>query len=63
MTPHAFRWMVASVVRDEHGPALAQQQLSHAKLATTEAHYLARQTHGPDVRATLEKFAGQQSGD
>lgn len=33
--------------------SLAQQQFSHAKLATTEAHYLQRKTHGPDVRATL----------
>lgn len=61
VTPHSFRRTVATVVRDAHGPALAQQQLSHAKLATTEAHYLQRQTRGPDVRATLEKFAGQQS--
>lgn len=57
VTPHSFRRTVATVVRDSHGPALAQQQLSHAKLATTEAHYLQRQTQGPDVRATLERFA------
>jgi integrase len=58
VTPHSFRRTVATVVRDAHGPALAQQQLAHAKLATTEAHYLQRHTQGPDVRATLEKFAG-----
>lgn len=63
ITPHSFRRTVASVVRDAMGPALAQQQLSHAKLATTEAHYLQRQTRGPDVRAVLDKFAGQESGD
>ncbi len=63
VTPHSFRRTVATVVRDDHGPALAQQQLSHSKLATTEAHYLQRQTHGPDVRSTLDKFAGQESGD
>lgn len=63
VTPHSFRRTVATVVRDAHGPALAQQQLSHAKLATTETHYLQRQTQGPDVRATLDKFAGQQSGE
>jgi len=62
VTPHSFRRTVATVVRDDHGPALAQQQLSHAKLATTEAHYLQRQTHGPDVRVTLDKFAGQDGG-
>jgi hypothetical protein len=44
-------------------PAQAQQQLSHAKLATTEAHYLQRQTRGPDVRAVLDKYAGGDSGD
>lgn len=63
VTPHSFRRTVATVVRDALGPAQAQQQLSHAKLATTEAHYLQRQTRGPDVRAVLDKFAGQESGD
>jgi integrase len=58
ITPHSFRRTVATVVRNAHGPALAQQQLSHAKLDTTEKHYLERQTHGPDVRATLDAFMG-----
>ena len=62
ITPHSFRRTVATVVRDAMGPAEAQQQLSHAKLATTEAHYLQRETRGPDVRGVLDKFAGQQSG-
>jgi integrase len=57
VVPKAFRSTVASVVRDDHGPAVAQQQLSHAQLATTEAHYLQRQTRGPDVRQTLDNFA------
>lgn len=57
VTPHSFRRTVATVVRDDLGPALAQQQLSHSKLATTEAHYLQRHTHGPDVRETLDRFA------
>ncbi|SKU77782.1 tyrosine-type recombinase/integrase [Mycobacteroides abscessus] len=56
VTPHSFRRTVATVVRDAHGPDKAQQ-LSHSKLATTEAHYLERQTRGPDVRAALEQFA------
>jgi integrase len=63
VTPHSFRRTVASVVRDAHGPAAAQQQLSHAKLATTEAHYLQRQTSGPDVRDTLDRFATGQSSN
>lgn len=58
VTPHSFRRTVATVVRDEHGPAAAQRQMSHAKLSTTETHYLERQTRGPDVRATLDRFAG-----
>lgn len=33
VTPHSFRRTVATVVRDAYGPAAAQQQLSHAKLA------------------------------
>jgi hypothetical protein len=40
------------------GASAAQQQLSHAKLATTEAHYLQRQTRGPDVRAVPDTYAG-----
>ena len=63
VTPHSFRRTVASVVRDAHGPAAAQQQLSHAKQATTEAHYLQRQTSGPDVRETLDRYAVGQSSN
>jgi integrase len=62
VTPHSFRRTVATVVRDTHGPAAAQQQLSHTKLATTEAHYLQRQTSGPDVRETLDRYAAGESG-
>ena len=62
VTPHSFRKTVGTVVRDAHGPAVAQQQLSHTELATTERHYLQRQTRGPDVRSALDKFAGQESG-
>jgi integrase len=63
VTPHSFRRTVATVVRDDLGPALAQQQLSHSKLATTEAHYLQRHTRGPDVRNTLDRFAaGKAAG-
>ena len=50
------RRTVATVVRDGAGPAQAQQQRSHAKLATTEAHYLQRQTRGPDLRAVLQRL-------
>jgi integrase len=63
VTPHSFRRTVATVVRDAHGPAAAQQQLSHAKLATTEAHYLQRQTSGPDVRTTLDRYAAGESSN
>jgi integrase len=63
VTPHSFRRTVATVVRDDHGPALAQQQLSHSKLSTTEAHYFQRQTHGPDVRSTLDRYAAGKVAD
>jgi integrase len=63
VTPHAFRRTVVTVVRDALGAEVAQQQLSHAKLATTEAHYLQRHTHGPDVRAVLDNYAGGNGGD
>lgn len=58
ITPHTFRRAVATVVRDKLGPEKAQQQLSHAKLATTEKHYLQRHTAGPDVRAVLDEYTG-----
>ncbi len=63
VTPHSFRRTVGTVIRDAHGAAAAQQQLSHTELSTTERHYLQRASHGPDVRDALDKFAGQESGD
>ncbi len=57
VTPRSFRPTVATVVRDDMGPAEAQAQLSHAKLATTERHYLERRTTGPDARAALDRYA------
>lgn len=57
ITPHTFRRAVATVVRNRMGAEMAQQQLSHAKLATTEKHYLQRHTHGPDVRQVLDEYA------
>ncbi|WP_280220146.1 tyrosine-type recombinase/integrase [Nocardia neocaledoniensis] len=57
VTPYSFRRTVATVVRNDLGATQAQAQLSHAQLATTERHYLERQTHGPDVRSTLDRFA------
>jgi integrase len=59
VTPHSLRRTVATVVRNDLGAEQAQQQLSHSKLATTEAHYLQRHIRGPDVRATLDRFAGE----
>ena len=54
------RWPLG---RDARGPAQAQQQLSRESPATTEAHYLQRQTRGPDVRAVPDKYADGDSGD
>ena len=62
VTPHSFRRTVATVVRDAVGAELAQRQLSHAKLSTTGAHYLQRQTRGPDVWDILDKYAASDSG-
>lgn len=58
ITPHAFRRAVATEVRNKLGAEKAQQQLSHAKLATTEKHYLQRHTEGPDVRDVLDEYTG-----
>ncbi|MGW0184004.1 tyrosine-type recombinase/integrase [Nocardia sp. NPDC003345] len=57
VTPYSLRRTVATVVRDGLGPAEAQAQLSHSKLSTTEQHYFQRQTQGPDVRSTLDRYA------
>lgn len=57
VTPRSFRPTVATVVRDNLSPADAQAQLSHAKLATTERHYLERKTVGPDARTALDRYA------
>ena len=48
-TPHSCRRTVATVVKEALGPAVAQAQLSHAKLATTEGYFQSR-TMGPDAR-------------
>ncbi|WP_280198686.1 tyrosine-type recombinase/integrase [Nocardia cyriacigeorgica] len=58
VTPYSFRRTVATVVRNGLSPADAQAQLSHAKLSTTEQHYLERHTRGPDARPVLDRFAG-----
>jgi integrase len=63
VTPHSFRRTVATVVQRELGLEVAQRQLSHSELSTTERHYVQRQTLGPDVRGVLDNFAGQESGD
>jgi integrase len=57
VTPYSLRRTVATVVRDGLGVEQAQAQLSHAQLATTEQHYVERRTHGPDVRAVLDRYA------
>lgn len=62
VTPHSFRRSVATVVRDGLGVEAAQQQLSHAQLATTEGHYVQRITAGPDTRAVLEEWASNGNG-
>ncbi|MGW5923845.1 site-specific integrase [Nocardia fluminea] len=60
VTPRSFRPTVATVVRDDLGASEAQAQLSHAKLATTERHYLVRRTVGPDARKALDRFAKEK---
>lgn len=56
VSPHSFRRSVGTVVRDGLGVEAAQQQLSHAQLATTEGHYVQRVTTGPDTRAVLDRW-------
>lgn len=62
VTPHSFRRTVATVVQNQFGLEVAQHQLSHSELSTTERHYVQRKTIGPDVRSALDEFAGQESG-
>jgi integrase len=57
-TPHSFRRTAGTVVRDAHGVEAAQQQLGHARLATTEGHYVQKKSTGPDARKALDAFMG-----
>lgn len=61
VVPYTSRRTVATLIRDQLGPAQAQAQLSHAQLSTTERHYLQRQTHGPDVREALDRYTGESA--
>ena len=60
-TPHSFRRTAGTIVRDHLGVEAAQQQLGHARLATTEGHYVQRKTTGPDAREALDRFLGGES--
>jgi len=62
VTPHSFRRSVGTVVTEGLGVEVAQRQLSHAQLATTERHYVQRATSGPDTRAVLDKWASNGNG-
>ena len=62
VTPHSFRRTTGTVVRDGLGVEAAQQQLGHAQLATTEAHYVQRKTTGPDTRDVLDEWASNKAG-
>ena len=58
VTPKSFRKAAGTVVRDQLGIEAAQQQLGHARLSTTEGHYVQPKTVGPDARAALDQFMG-----
>lgn len=59
VTPKAFRATAGTVVRDCLGVEAAQQQLGHARLSTTEGHYVERVTVAPDARAAFDEFMGE----
>ncbi|MBF6164847.1 hypothetical protein IU486_08680 [Streptomyces gardneri] len=63
VTPYSFRRTVATVVTGELSLSDAQHQLLHARQSTTEQHYVERRTHGPDVRAVLDRFASGKVRD
>ena len=45
-------------------PSLTSRTTSRsAGVSDAQAHYLQRQTRGPDVRAVLDKYAGGDRGD
>mgnify|MGYP000875741707 CR=1 FL=1 len=54
VTPKSFRATAGTVVRDHLGVEAAQQQLGHARLATTEGHYVERVMVAPDARAAFD---------
>jgi len=60
VVPYTTRRTVATLLRNELGAVQAQAQLSHAQLSTTE-RYMQRQTHGPDAREALDRYAGEST--
>jgi len=61
VTPKSFRKTAGTVVRDHLGVEAAQRQLGHARLSTTEGHYVERVTVAPDARAAFDEFMGESS--
>lgn len=59
VTPKSFRKAVATALRDQLGTEAAQDQLGHASIRTTEAHYIASTGEGPDARAILDSLMGR----
>lgn len=54
--PHSFRRTVATLVKQQYGVEGAQAQLGHANTRVTEAHYIERVTHVPDMTSVLNTF-------
>lgn len=61
VTPKSFRATAGTVVRDYLGVEAAQQQLGHARLSTTESHYVEPVMLAPDARAAFDEFMGESS--
>ncbi|MCZ4567243.1 hypothetical protein [Rhodococcus erythropolis] len=54
--PHSFRRTVAILVKRQYRVQGAQAQLGRANTRVTEAHYIERVTHVPDMTSGLDTF-------
>ena len=65
VTPHSFRRIVATVVKERHGVGAAHSQLGHANSRVTETHYVQRVIAAPDLTDVLNTFAPEndEKGD
>jgi len=57
VSPHSFRWTVATEIDEVYDADAAKDQLGHTSKTVTERHYINRRLVVPDYRAATERLA------